>query len=170
MAEPLPSLELREAAPEDAPLVLRLTLAAYEEYRDTLVPASGVFSETLDEVRAEVENGGVVIVWLNGEPVGCGRSEIPADRSHLYVGRLAVLPAARGRGIATRMLAWFEARAAALGLLEVQLGVRLMLPRNILLYERVGYEVFGYEDRPGYGRISAWMRRRVGEPAPEEAS
>jgi ribosomal protein S18 acetylase RimI-like enzyme len=59
------------------------------------------------------------------------------------------------------MLDWFEQRAAALGVPEVRLGVRLNLPRNIALYERVGYEIFDYEFRPGYGRVSAWMRKKV---------
>ena len=157
------SLDLRivTASVEDAALIHRLTLAAYEEYRGVLVPESGVFAQNLDDVRADIAAGGAIIVWLGDEPVGCGRYEIPADRSHLYVGRLAVLPANRGRGIAARMLAWCEAQAVALGLPEVQLGVRLQLPRNRALYERLGYETFGYEERPGYGRTSAWMHKRV---------
>lgn len=70
-----------------------------------------------------------------------------------------MLPAHRGRGIAARMLTWFEQRARSLAIPEVRLGVRLNLPRNISLYERAGYSIFDYEDRPGYGRIAAWMRK-----------
>jgi len=154
-------LRIVAATANDAALIHRLTLAAYEEYRGVLVPESGVFAQDLDDVRADIAAGGAIIVWLGDEPVGCGRYELPSDGSHLYVGRLAVLPAYRGRGIASRMLAWCEARAATLGLPEVQLGVRLQLPRNQALYERLGYEAFGYEDRPDYGRTSAWMRKRV---------
>jgi GNAT superfamily N-acetyltransferase len=153
------AISLREATPDDAPLVHRLMLAAYEEYRDTLVPASGAFEESVEDVRQAIADGGAVIVRLDGEPVGCGRFEFAPDRSFIEVGRLSVLPAYRGRGLATRMLAWFEARAAALGIPEVRLGVRLALPRNIALYERAGYEVYDYEDRPGYGRVAAWMRK-----------
>ena len=58
------ALTLRAATSADAPLLHRLMLAAYEEYRDTLVPASGAFEESIDDVRqAIVEGGGVV-----GEP------------------------------------------------------------------------------------------------------
>ena len=154
-------IRIATATPDDAALVHRLTLAAYEEYRGVLVPESGVFAQDLDDVRADIAAGGAIIVWLGGKPVGCGRFAVPADRSHLYVGRLAVLPLYRGQGIASRMLGWCEGHAAALGLPEVQLGVRLQLPRNRALYERLGYETFGYEERPGYGRTSAWMRKRV---------
>ena len=158
---PAPAITLREAAPDDAPLLHRLMLAAYAEYRDTLVPASGAFAETEEEVRAAVAAGGGVLAWVGEEPAGCGRFEYGPEHGFIEVGRLSVLPAYRGRSLATRMLRWFEERAAALGVPEVRLGVRLNLPRNIALYERAGYEVFDYEDRPGYGRVSAWMRRRV---------
>jgi GNAT superfamily N-acetyltransferase len=164
MSDTSEDLRIVTATPSDAALVHRLTLAAYDEYRGVLVPESGVFAQDLDDVRADMAAGGAIIVWLGSRPVGCGRYAIPADRSHLYVGRLAVLPSARGKGIASRMLAWCEGHAAALGLPEVQLGVRLQLPRNLTLYERLGYETFGYEERPGYGRISAWMRKRVAAP------
>jgi ribosomal protein S18 acetylase RimI-like enzyme len=107
-----------------------------------------------------------VIAMLNGAPVGCGRFEFGPERTYIEVGRLSVLPAHRGRGIATGMLAWFESRAAALGVPEVRLGVRLNLPRNIALYERAGYEVFDYEIRPDYGRVAAWMRKSVARAAP----
>jgi ribosomal protein S18 acetylase RimI-like enzyme len=162
MALDAEALDIRPATADDAALIHRLTLAAYAEYRGVLVPESGVFAQSAADVRADIDRGGAIIARLAGEPVGCGRWELPADRSHLYVGRLAVLPAFRGRGIASRMLAWCEAHAVALGLPEVQLGVRLQLPRNRALYERLGYETFGFEDRPGYGRTSAWMRKRVG--------
>ena len=125
------------------------------------MPPSGVFEESIEQVRQAVADGGAVIVYLDGEPAGCGRFEFAPDRSFIEVGRLSVLPAYRGRGLATRMLGWFEARAAELGVPEVVLGVRLNLPRNIALYERAGYAVYDYEERPGYGRISVWMRKSV---------
>lgn len=155
------SLLMRPAQADDLNLIMRLTLAAYEEYRDTLVPASGVFSESLEEVREELSRGGAVIALLDGVPAGCGRYEVNPERTHLYFGRLSVLPAYRQRGIAARMIGWFEEQARALGLPEVRLGARLNLPRNIDLYTRLGYEVYDYEDRPDYGRVSAWMRKRI---------
>lgn len=158
------AITLQEATPQDAALVHRLMLAAYEEYRDRLVPPSGAFEESVEDVRHAIAEGGAVIARLDSEPVGCGRFEFAPDRSFIEVGRLSVLPAYRGRGIATRMLSWFEARAAALGVPEVVLGVRLNLPRNIALYERAGYVVYDYEDRPEYGRVSVWMKKRAAPP------
>ncbi|MGD9895051.1 MAG: GNAT family N-acetyltransferase [Dehalococcoidia bacterium] len=154
-------LALRAATTDDAALLHRLMLAAYEEYRGTLVPASGAFDETVEDVRRAVVEGGGVVVVLDGTPVGCGRFDVDPDRAFIEVGRLSVLPAHRGRGIATRMLTWFEERAARMAIPEVRLGVRLSLPRNIALYERAGYVTYEYEYRPGFGRVAAWMRKDI---------
>lgn len=153
------TVTIRAATPDDAALVHQLTLAAYKEYCDRLTPPSGVFGETIDDVRSHLIAGGGVIVFLDGEPAACGRCEVSADGREMEVGRLAVLPAFRRRGIATRMLTVFEERAAAAGVPEVLLGVRLALPGNIALYQRAGYRVTGYEDHPTHGRISVWMRK-----------
>lgn len=154
-------LHLRNATPADAPLVFSLTLAAYEEYRHTLVPPSGVFGESEAAVRSELERGGGVVAALGGEPVGCARFEIDPAGGFLYFGRLAVLPAFRRRGIAARIVRWLEARALELGLLEVRLGARLSLPGNIRLYTALGYETYDHEERAAFGVVSAEMRRRL---------
>jgi GNAT superfamily N-acetyltransferase len=159
--EATPRLTLRAATAADAPLLHKLMLAAYEEYRNTLVPASGAFEESVEDVRRAIVEGGGVIVLLDGEPVGCGRYDIDPERAFIEVGRLSVLPSFRSRGIATRMLVWFEEHAVVLAVPEVRLGVRLNLPRNIALYERAGYSIYDYEHRPGYGRVAAWMRKLV---------
>jgi GNAT superfamily N-acetyltransferase/predicted kinase len=156
-----PDLLLREASPDDASLVFSLTLAAYEEYRHTLLPPSGVFGESLDDVRRELECSGGVIATLAGEPVGCARYERDPAGGFLYFGRLAVLPAFRRRGIAARIVRWLEARALALGVPEVRLGARLSLPGNIRLYTNLGYETYDHEERAGFGVVSAEMRRRL---------
>ncbi|HEY7295329.1 MAG TPA: GNAT family N-acetyltransferase [Dehalococcoidia bacterium] len=162
---PLP-LTLRETAPDDAPLVFKLTLASYEEYRHTLVPPSGVFGESVADVRRDLEEGHGVIADLAGEPVACARYQIDPAGRFLYFGRLAVLPAARRRGIAAQIVRWLEARALALSVPEVRLGARLSLPGNIRLYTSLGYQTYDYEERAGFGTVSAEMRCRL-LPEPE---
>ena len=192
---------LRAAAPADAPLILALTLAAYEEYRGVLVPESGVFRETVEQVRSHIEGraeapdpasaaadstvparSGGVIASVDGAAVGCARWSVQMDdepaeaersgggpgrpRAFLYVGRVAVLPAHRGRGVATALMAWCERLAADRGLREVRLGVRLGLPRNEALYRHLGYRPTGsLEEREGYGPIARWMAKPLGDGA-----
>ena len=196
-------LELRQATPADAPLVLALTLAAYEEYRGVLFPESGVFAETVAGVRRHLQGdaghsratggggepaSGAVLALLDGQAVGCARWSVQTDEpegglrgaadapvtrgaraqggAYLYVGRVAVLPAHRRRGVATALMTWCERLAQRRGLHEVRLGVRLTLPRNEIFYERLGYRRTGeLETRAGYGPIARWMAKRVDDPA-----
>jgi len=161
VCEPAGALELGDATLDDAPRIFALTLAAYEEYRHTLVPPSGVFGEDLAAVRRDLELGGGVIARLAGAPVACARYEIDPAGEFLYFGRLAVLPAYRRRGIAAQIVRWLEARALALGLPEVRLGARLSLPGNIHLYANLGYSIYDHEERAGFGPVAAEMRRRL---------
>jgi ribosomal protein S18 acetylase RimI-like enzyme len=151
---------LRRATADDVEVIYDLTRAAFDEYRTTLDPPSGVFREDQAFIRTELAANGGVIATLAGVPVGCGRYKLHLDEGYLDFGRLAVLPEHRGRGTAARMIAWFEELAVQQDLPEVRLGVRLSLPKNLDLYTRLGYEVFAYEERPGYGRVSAEMRKR----------
>ncbi|HLZ72179.1 MAG TPA: GNAT family N-acetyltransferase [Dehalococcoidia bacterium] len=161
MSEPPLTLTLSETTPSDAETVAAVTLAAYAEYRLTLVPPSGVFSEALADVRRDLAHGGGVIASLGGEAVACARYECDPAGGFLYFGRLAVLPAHRRRGIAGQIVRWLEERALGLGLPEVRLGARLSLPANIRLYEGLGYTTYNYEERAGFGIVSAEMRRRL---------
>jgi GNAT superfamily N-acetyltransferase len=154
-------LRITEATLADARLIFELTLAAWEEYRGRLDPPSGVFGETVADVEAAIAHGGAVVAYLDGEAAGCSRYEIAEDGAYLYFGTLAVLPRFRRRGIASALVRWLEQRAAELGLTEVRLRARLALPHNIALYTGLGYEIFDYEERPGYGRVSAEMRKRL---------
>ena len=175
----LGGLVIREAGPDEAPLIHRLTQAAYEEYRGVLLPEVGVFREGVAEVQAAIERGGAVVALIGGQPAGCARWALHGSHSttqgptgtaepcrgglypYVYVGRVAVLPAFRRRGVATALMAWLEDRARQLGAREIRLGVRTGLPRNRALYERLGYVACGDEKREGYGPIATWMRKRL---------
>ncbi len=99
---------------------------------------------------------------------GAGRRDggAPSPCAYLYVGRVSVLPAFRGRGVAAALMAWCEQLAVDRGLHEVRLGVRLGLVRNEALYRRLGYRPTGLlEERAGYGPIARWMAKPVGDGA-----
>jgi len=57
-------------------------------------------------------------------------------------------PTARGQGIARALLAYLEDLARHSHRLEVSLGVRLSLPRNVELYRRLGYHVLSVYPYP----------------------
>lgn len=70
----------------------------------------------------------------------------------LYLSRLAVLPHARGRGIAAALLAHAETVARAMGLPRVHLEVRLALEGNRRLFRRAGFIEGARHAHPGFDR------------------
>jgi ribosomal protein S18 acetylase RimI-like enzyme len=128
-----------QATPEDAVRVHHITQAAYAEYRGVLYPPSGVDRETLADVERALDAGGAVLAWIGDRAVAAVRFQQTAD--HLYVERLAVIPAARGQGIARALLTHLEEMARQSQVPEVHLGVRLSLPRNMELYQGLGYQI-----------------------------
>ena len=146
-------LTLREATLSDAEVVYQVTKAAYEEYRGFLDPSSGVDKETLEAVESALHQGSAVLALMDGIAVGAVRYE-PRDGGSLYVGRLAVLPSHRRRGIGRALMAAAEERARRMGLARIILGVRVQLPENRAFYESLGYRADGHGSHPGYERAT----------------
>src|SRR5581483_7651637 len=99
-------IAIRTAGAGEADTVLDLMRQAFGAYRGVLQPESSVFRETIDAVRTKLAEGGGVLAVRGSEPVGCIIAEVKGDRG--YLGRLAVLPAARRMGVARRLIAEAE--------------------------------------------------------------
>jgi ribosomal protein S18 acetylase RimI-like enzyme len=141
-------LTLREATDGDLPTALAVLQAAFAEYRGWLDPPSGVHEETVASLRAKMVSGRMVLALLDDTVVGCVLYQ--PENDHVYLGRLAVLPAYRNRGIATALTAYVEQRARALGIPRVRLGVRVALPHLRARYERMGYHLVEQRSHAGY--------------------
>ena len=87
----------------------------------------------------------------------------------MYVDRLAVLPAARGRGIADRLLAFAEATARAQQLPALQLSVRIPLTELHAFYRRRGFEVVATTTHAGYAAPTSLVFRKPVQPDPSTA-
>jgi ribosomal protein S18 acetylase RimI-like enzyme len=147
---------------EDAALVYRITQEAYAEYRGMLHPPSGVDRETLADVERALDDGGAVLALIGDTAVGAVRFQHAAD--HLAVERLAVIPTARGQGIARALLAYLEELARLSDLREVRLGVRLSLPRNMELYQGLGYQIHSLHPYPEGTDAWALLTKSVDGP------
>jgi len=143
------TLVLRTATLADASKILATIAAAFEQYRGKLVPPSGAFQETVEAIAAELaKDAGAIVAERNGEMLGCVMTyEVEGD---LYFGRLAVLPAARGTGLARRLIEAVEADARRRGLPGVRLGVRIALTDNQRLFQSLGYREISREAHPGF--------------------
>ena len=153
---------LRPATVRDAPDLARTIAAAFEEYRGRLVPESGAFRETAEAIASEMTNGAAAIVAeQDGRMLGCVMTRLLDG--DLYFGRLSVMPAARGTGLARRLVAAVEADARARGLRGVRLGVRVVLTDNQQLFQSLGYREYSREAHEGFDYpTSINMRKTLG--------
>jgi predicted GNAT family N-acyltransferase len=110
--------------------------AALELRRDVFVEEQGV---PLAEERDEHDSTALHLVAVQGGRV-VGTCRLVAAGETVKLGRMAVARAARGRGIAARLLAEAEARALELGGRRMALGAQLSARR---VYERAGYVARG---------------------------
>jgi predicted N-acetyltransferase YhbS len=149
------ALTLRDATPSDAEIIYQVTKAAFDEYRAFLDPPSGVSREALESVQDFLREGGAILALTGGAAVGVVRYERREDDA-LYVGRLAVLPSHRKRGIGRALMAAAEDKARRMGLSRLTLGVRIQLPKSRTFYESLGCGVNARGSHPGYDRPT-WL-------------
>jgi ribosomal protein S18 acetylase RimI-like enzyme len=157
---PIPRIVLRAATAVDAPALAAIIAASFEEYRGKLEPESGAFRETADAVAAELtKEAGAIIAERNGEVVGCVMVRLL--EGDLYLGRLAVVPTARGQGIARRLVEAVEDEARRRELAGVRLGVRIALTENQQLFTSLGYVEISREAHEGFDHPTSINMRKA---------
>jgi GNAT superfamily N-acetyltransferase len=139
---------LRPLLASDAAAAAELIRAAFSDQGVIANPPSSALRETAAIVADKLAKGG----GIGGEREGALIGVVlwtPEDDA-LYLGRLAVAPAWRGRGLAGRLIDAVEAEARRRGLGWLRVQARLELPRNRLLFARRGYVDAGVRAHPGY--------------------
>lgn len=159
MTGPSDTLVLRPATIADAEALAATIAAAFEQYRGKLVPESGAFGETAQSIAAELaRDAAAIVAERNGAIVGCVMTRV--YEGDLYFGRLSVLPAARGLGLAARLIEAVETEARHRGLPGVRLGVRIALTANQKLFASLGYREISREAHPGFDRYTSINMRK----------
>jgi len=136
--------------PDDPGLAAALDLvrAAFAVMDGVVDPPSSIHRlDMAGMVRAAT--GGEV--WVIGDPPAACVTLTPGE-GHLYLGKLAVAEAARGRGLARRLVELARTRARDLGLPEVRLQTRVELAGNQAAFRAMGVREVGRTAHPGYGR------------------
>lgn len=139
---------VRQAVGEDAGPLAALIHRAFEDYRGRLIPPSGAHAETSASLVAAMGKGAAFLAEAQGGLIACIFAELRSDR--IYLGRLAVDPAHRRAGLGAVMLAEAERYARRQGVGRLKLGVRLVLSDNIVLFQKVGFEIVGQRSHPGF--------------------
>ncbi|MCM3697005.1 GNAT family N-acetyltransferase [Microbacterium oleivorans] len=150
---------IRPISVDDAGEVLTLQRAAFVQealiYDAVDMPP---LTQTLDEVRGELEEN-LGCVALDGERmVGCVRARVDGDL--LLIGRIAIAPDQQGSGLGTALLSAVEERGREAGATTAELFTGSLSEANLRLYEREGYEES--ERVPGDdGTEQVFLRKRL---------
>ena len=139
-----------EAVAYGHPHAVRLIDEVQAEY---VARYGGEDATPLDPSVFEPPRGAFFVTYRDGEPVATGAWRLRDDvevfgtRQTAEVKRMYVAPAARGLGVARRMLARLEDTASAVGARVMILETGTAQPEAMALYESSGYvriEGFGY--------------------------
>ncbi len=91
--------------------------------------------------------GHFLVARSDGLPVGC--VGLKGGQAYGEVKRLWVAPAARGLGMASRLMAELEARARRLGMTVLRLDTNSALPEAVAMYRKAGWtEIDRFNDDP----------------------
>lgn len=129
-------LELRQAAPADAPAIRALTREAYAKWvavtgREPL-PMRVDYDEAVLKHRFDLlHNGGALAALI----------ETAVEPDHLLIVNVAVAPGFQGRGLGRQLMAHAEQLAVAGGFGEIRLYTNKLMAENIALYSKLGYRI-----------------------------
>jgi GNAT superfamily N-acetyltransferase len=144
---------IRRANAGDTPeALLALVQAAFRDL--PIDPPSGVFKETVADFSTRLQSQTVFVAQARDDLVGtifC----IARDDA-LYVGRLAILPHWRRRGIASTLLETAKAEARRIGARRMTLNTRIMMPGNVALFQKHGFAIIGEETHAGYSAPTSY--------------
>jgi len=172
---------IRDARPIDRGAILAVTLAAYEQYAAALTPPLWAryrqnIQATLGDVGtaaqivAEEESGalvGTVLLFPAGAVMpNPGGTAIPLEWPEVRL--LAVAPAARGKGVARRLMEECIQRARAAGAPALTLHTADLMAVAMRLYERMGFTRAPELDiRPAPGILAKGYRLPLTLPSPQ---
>jgi len=102
-------------------------------------PPSSALKESEADFAARLSDETCFIVEADDKLIASMFCAVKDDA--LYIGRLAVDPAFRRRGIANALMEAAKAEARRLDLKRLTLGARILLPGNVALFRRHGFVV-----------------------------
>jgi ribosomal protein S18 acetylase RimI-like enzyme len=111
-------------------------------------PPSGVLKETEADFAARLRDETCFIIEADGKLIAGIFCAVDGDA--LYIGRLAVAPAFRRRGIANALMEAAKAEARRRSARRMTLGARISLPGNVALFRRHGFAIVRETCHPGF--------------------
>lgn len=142
--------------------LLDLVLASFAYMNGLVDPPSSALRLTVESLARKARDEIGYMLLSDGKMMACAffRPEAPAC---LYIGKLAVLPAAQGRGLGKALLDQAIIEARRLGLPRLRLETRIELAGNHASFGRWGFVKTAEKAHPGFDRTTfIEMQRPVG--------
>jgi GNAT superfamily N-acetyltransferase len=117
-------------------------------------PPSGVLKETAADFAVRLVDDACFIVEAENRLIASMFCAVRGDA--LYVGRLAVAPVYRRRGIANLLMQAAMQEAHHRGCKRITLGCRIALPGNLALFRRHGFVVVRETCHPGFATPTSY--------------
>ena len=150
----------RAGAVEDWPTIHKLVADAFAYMDGRIDPPSSIHRWSPDVFASEAQSGAVYLAEENGALIGAGFGRIAGDA--YYIGKIAVSPKARGKGVAKAIVAIAEADAKLRALPTLELESRIELTENHNTFAALGFVKTGETAHQGYDRpTSITMRKPV---------
>lgn len=138
--------------------LLSLILSSFAYMNGRIDPPSSALKLTAESLAEKAETEIAYVLIEDGALVGCIFLRPEADC--LYVGKLAVAPGAKRRGIGRKLLGVAEDTARALSLPALRLETRIELTENHAVFGRWGFEKTAENAHPGFTRVTSIEMRK----------
>ena len=138
------------------PPILGLLRDSFAFMEGRIDPPSSLRELTPGALSRQAEIGEI---WILGPPLAC--VFMTPKPGVLYLGKLAVAAAHRGRGLARQLIEHAEARAAALRLPALELQTRVELLENQAAFRAMGFVETARTAHPGFDRPTSITYRRT---------
>ncbi len=139
----------------DALRVEELLALAHGAFRDLAIdPPSSALKETAADFAARLRSETCFVIEADGSLIGLVFCIRQGDA--LYIGRLAVAPDWRRRGVASALIEAAKDEARRIGAARITLKARIALASNIALFRRHGFAITGEETHEGFAAPTSY--------------
>ena len=139
--------------------LLDLVLASFAYMEGRIDPPSSAIRLTVESLAEKAKAEIAYAVENDGRLAGC--IFLRPETDCLYVGKLAVLPSAQGKGIGRRLLDIAEKTACDLGLPALRLETRIELVGNHSTFAAWGFAKTAEKSHPGFVRATFIEMRKA---------
>jgi predicted GNAT superfamily acetyltransferase len=140
--------------------LLALLRESYAYLESRIDPPSSLLRMDAEQLEAKSPDEVLIVALESERLVGCAFARVREDC--VYVGKLALDEASRGRGVARKITAAAESIARKNARTFLELETRIELIENHATFSALGFSKVGESAHPGFDRPTRiTMRKRV---------